>query len=100
MITRIVKLTFQPEKVNDFLKVFEEMKTKIAGFEGCESLQLMKDIHHEGVFFTISTWQHEDYLNQYRNSEFFDKVWSNTKIHFAAKPEAWSLEGIYSNTVF
>jgi len=91
MITRIVKLTFQPEKVADFLKVFEVMKSKIAAFEGCESLQLMKQEGSDCVFFTVSQWQAASYLDAYRNSAFFADVWSRTKIHFAVKPEAWSL---------
>lgn len=94
MITRIVKLTFQAEKVSEFLKVFEEMKMQIAAFEGCENLQLMKDKNSESVYFTVSIWKDESYLNRYRNSDFFNDVWSRTKIHFAAKPEAWSLEKV------
>ncbi len=94
MVTRIVKLTFQPEKVTDFLKVFEATKSQIAAFEGCESLQLMKPEGSDNVFFTVSRWQAASYLEAYRNSAFFADVWSRTKIHFADKPEAWSLEAI------
>jgi quinol monooxygenase YgiN len=94
MITRIVKLTFQPEKVTDFLKVFEATKSKIAAFEGCESLQLMKAEGSDNVFFTVSVWQAASYLEDYRKSAFFTDLWNNTKIHFAAQPEAWSLETV------
>jgi quinol monooxygenase YgiN len=94
MITRIVKLTFQPEKVSEFLKLFEATKSQIAAFEGCESLQLMKAEGSDNVFFTVSEWQAASYLEAYRKSDFFTDLWNNTKIHFAAQPEAWSLETV------
>ncbi|MCC6723480.1 MAG: antibiotic biosynthesis monooxygenase, partial [Saprospiraceae bacterium] len=34
MIKRIVKLTFQPERLPDFMAVFEESKDKIRAFPG------------------------------------------------------------------
>jgi quinol monooxygenase YgiN len=94
MITRIVKLTFQPEKTNDFIQMFELMKNKIAEFEGCNDLKLMKSTSNENIFFTVSEWTSEKHLDAYRNSDFFKTLWDSAKILFAEKPEAWSLTAI------
>ena len=92
MIIRIVKMTFMPEKVNDFLEVFNSSKHLIRNFEGCSRLELLNDINTHTVFFTYSYWESEEALNKYRNSELFASVWSRTKILFAAKTEAWSVQ--------
>jgi quinol monooxygenase YgiN len=94
MITRIVKLTFHPEKVADFMEVFEESKTKIRAFEGCFGMELLKNMDAPYVLFTKSLWNDAAALEKYRHSELFQKTWARTKIHFAAKAEAWSLETI------
>lgn len=91
MIRRIVKMTFKPERTGDFLKVFRENRKHIASAEGCTHLELWNDLADTSVFFTYSTWKEEKYLEQYRSSELFNTVWGQTKIHFAAKPEAWSV---------
>ncbi len=92
MIIRIVKMTFIPEKVNEFLDIFNLSKELIRHFEGCSHLELLNDINSDVIFFTYSYWENEQALNTYRNSELFMSVWSKTKILFAAKTEAWSVE--------
>ncbi len=94
MIIRIVKMTFVPEKVASFLEVFVASKNKIRNFEGCSHLDLLNDINDTTIFFTYSIWESEEHLNKYRSSELFSATWTKTKILFAAKPEAWSLEKI------
>jgi heme-degrading monooxygenase HmoA len=92
MIIRIVKMTFMPEKVNEFLEVFNSSKHLIRNFEGCSHLELLNDITSNHIFFTYSYWENEETLNRYRNSDLFASVWSRTKILFAAKTEAWSVQ--------
>ena len=92
MITRIVKLTFQPEKVNDFLQIFESSHEKIRAFEGCSHLELLNDVANKNIFFTRSIWVGEESLLKYRNSALFETVWAKTKILFSAPPEAWTTE--------
>lgn len=92
MIIRIVKMTFEPEKVNEFLETFNASKLLIRNFDGCSYLELLNDIDQPNIYFTYSYWRSEIELNNYRNSELFNKVWANTKILFSAKPEAWSLK--------
>lgn len=91
MITRIVKMTFRPDATNDFLEVFNANKARIAGFEGCRSLQLLNESGRPEVFFTLSTWDSEDALNKYRKSDLFAATWAKTKVLFGEKPEAWTL---------
>ncbi len=92
---RIVKLTLDPEKVEDFLKMFNEKKTHIRNFPGCNRLELLKNINQPGVFFTYSWWDSETDLNNYRDSELFQTTWAYTKTMFIGKPEAWSVEQEY-----
>ncbi len=94
MLTRIVKLTFAPDKVADFLKTFDERKEMIASFEGCSSVELLRDVQNPNIFFTYSKWDNEKSLEKYRNSELFNTVWDMVKQWFAAKPEAWSVEQV------
>jgi heme-degrading monooxygenase HmoA len=94
MIIRIVKLTFKPEFIPDFIKIFEESKTLIRNFEGCQQVELLNDITNKNIFFTYSYWQDEKALNTYRESELFKNVWAKTKILFDDKPNAWSVEKI------
>ena len=100
MITRIVKMTFKHGEIDGFLELFEEVKLQIRNSEGCLGLALWRDIFHSNILFTYSLWVSEAHLNQYRDSELFRDTWSKTRIRFADKPEAWSVEqlvGIFNN---
>ncbi len=92
MIVRMVRMTFQPEKIDDFLAVFQATKSKIRAFEGCQHLELLRDVTHANVFFTYSHWHSAAHLNNYKKSKLFGQVWPSTKKLFLAPPEAWSTE--------
>lgn len=91
MIVRIVKMTFIPEEVENFLQIFNEIKNKIRGFEGVVHLELLRDSKQLNVLFTYSIWENENCLENYRKSELFNTTWAKTKILFKAPAEAWSL---------
>jgi quinol monooxygenase YgiN len=91
MIVRIVKMTFDPQKVNDFLSLFNASKKLIRNFNGCSHLSLLQDKNNASVFFTYSHWEDENQLNAYRDSALFADVWAKTKVLFNDRPEAWSL---------
>lgn len=97
MITRIVRMSFAPERVDEFLAVFGESKFLIAGFEGCLHLELHREAGAPHVFFTVSRWRSEKDLENYRGSELFRRTWARTKILFNAKPEAWTLENLFDS---
>jgi len=90
MINRIVKMTFEPALIDDFMDVFNASKDKIRQFEGCHGMILLQDTQHANILFTYSQWESEAHLNQYRASELFKTTWANTKNKFQAKAEAWS----------
>lgn len=90
MIIRWVKLRFRESEVPSFLENFEEIKTTIRSFSGCEFLELLQATDDPCIFFTHSHWQSTEDLENYRNSDFFKEVWTTTKTKFAGKPEAWS----------
>jgi len=94
MIVRFVKMTFKPDKMDEFLQLFSEVKTKIRSFEGCEHLELMQDVNKKNIFFTYSKWVDEASLNQYRFSELFKNTWTKTKPLFLEKAEAWSVNSV------
>ncbi|MFN4082272.1 MAG: putative quinol monooxygenase [Bacteroidia bacterium] len=91
MINRIVRLSFDKTKVNEFVDLFNSTKMQIASFEGCKSLTLLKDFNEPNVFYTYSVWDSEEHLNKYRYSDFFKETWSKTKALFNAKPQVFSL---------
>jgi len=92
MITRLVKMTFKPDHVEEFKVFFQGARSTILSFPGCEHLDLLQDIHRENVFFTYSLWRSEDDLNHYRESDFFKTTWSRASSWFTAPARAWSLD--------
>ncbi len=92
MIIRIVKMSFLPEKTNDFMKIFADAQHKIEAFPGCKGVDLTRDILQPNIFITISIWDSVASLDNYRNSELFKTTWAQTKILFNERPDAWSLD--------
>lgn len=92
MIKRIVKMTFQADKVDTFVGIFMEKKKHIRHFPGCHHLELFRDVKQTEIFFTYSYWDNEAALNAYRHSDLFRSTWADTKALFADKPQAWSVE--------
>lgn len=92
MIRRIVKMTFQEERVEEFLQLFNTYKQAIRHQPGCQHLELWQDEDHPHIFYTYSLWDSVADLNAYRHSETFAKVWPATKAFFSAKPSAFSAQ--------
>ena len=92
MIKRIVKLTFRPEHIEEFKAIFAASKSKIKAFEGCQHVELLQATADETIFFTLSLWEADAALENYRRSPLFATTWSKTKRLFADRPEAWSVE--------
>jgi heme-degrading monooxygenase HmoA len=96
MFIRIVKLSFHEEHIPAFLANFEIMKVRIRNAPGNRFLELYQDKNNPSIFFTYSYWETEADLENYRNSELFNEVWSFTKKLFNDKPEAWSVDKLAS----
>jgi quinol monooxygenase YgiN len=92
MITRIVKLNIADAHIADFRATFRNNHARIVGFPGCHEVRLVHDVNDPNIHFTISVWDAESDLNNYRNSEIFASIWSTVKPWFQEKAEAWSTE--------
>jgi len=90
MIHRIVKMKFKPEFSDEFSDFIPSIVNKIASFEGCSKVEILRDVKNENIFFTCSYWNSESDLENYRYSELFKDVWTRTKQMFAEKAQAWS----------
>lgn len=91
MITRIVKMTFQKEKTEDFTQLFIETRDKIQNFDGCSHLELWRAHDDPRIFFTHSRWESTDHLEKYRQSALFKETWRKTKALFEERAEAWTV---------
>jgi quinol monooxygenase YgiN len=93
MITRVVKIHFQKEKIAEFLAFFETIKWKVAQQENCLGMKLLQDKNKPEIVFTYSLWKEEAALERYRDSALFsEEVWPKIKPWFKEKAEAWTLE--------
>lgn len=92
MITRIVMLNFQPNKVAEFLEIFTQNKQLLAKSNGCIRLEIFESTSDNDTYFTISNWQSEEHLERYRQSDIFKEIWSKVKPLFNNKAQAWTLK--------
>ncbi|SKD09717.1 Antibiotic biosynthesis monooxygenase [Chitinophaga ginsengisegetis] len=92
MINRIVKMEFDPEKVNTFRELFAKQQELIRNFPGCLHLELWEHAASGNTWFTFSQWESETALEKYRQSPLFRETWAATKALFNAKPAAWTVQ--------
>ncbi len=90
MLIRVVKLEIRPEAADRFEAVFHAAAPHILQMPGCSDVQLLRDIRHPGRYFTISRWDSEADLENYRQSALFRTTWARVKPLFSAPAEAWS----------
>lgn len=90
MLIRIVRLTFQPTKLDTFLDHFDAVAPRIRDVEGCQRLALWQDVRFPTICTTHSHWTDEAALQAYRKSDLFRTTWAEVKPWFAAPPEAHS----------
>lgn len=76
------------------MAIFEESKEKIRAFEGNLHLELLRDVAQQNVLFTLSHWEDEAALERYRQSELFQTTWAKTKLLFADRAQAWTVEQV------
>lgn len=94
VLIRIVRMTFRPDAVIDFLALFDASSPQIRQFAGCHHLELWQDSAQPNVCTTYSLWAGEDALETYRRSDLFRSTWLDAKALFAAPPEASSYSRI------
>jgi heme-degrading monooxygenase HmoA len=94
LIIRVVKMHFTDAGVAEFLEIFNQNKVAIRNFPGCSHLELLKEAGDDTVFATLSHWDNELSLENYRKSELFASVWGRVKTLFAKPTQAFSFEKI------
>lgn len=94
MITRIVKMTFKSCQISIFEIIFQEASQEINKFKGCKGVTLFHDKKDLRIYFTISTWETENDLENYRQSPLFKDTWQKTKPLFDEPAQAWSVENV------
>jgi heme-degrading monooxygenase HmoA len=85
-------MEFRDGETQNFERIFNAKKKDIAAMSGCQSVRLLGDINTPNIYMTYSIWENTDALENYRKSDLFKEVWSQTKMLFAAPAQAWSLE--------
>lgn len=96
---RIVKLTFEENKITDFLTFFDSIKHIVNNFPGCNGMKLLQDIHNPHIIMTYSLWEEEQDLENYRVSPEFQRIWGTIKPWFSTKAEAWSVDAYFDGFV-
>lgn len=87
-------MQFRPGEADAFLQIFNASKHLIRQFEGCQHLALYTEAGLPDVFFTYSVWDTPAHLDAYRRSQLFRATWARTKLLFAEKAQAWSMEEV------
>ncbi len=95
-IVRLVTMTFDPDKIDTFQKIFDEVAPRIRATDGCTRLLLLQDSDDDAVFTTYSVWDSPAHLDRYRSSELFVRTWEATRSLFNGRPYARSLRVVRS----
>ncbi|RMF56338.1 MAG: antibiotic biosynthesis monooxygenase [Bacteroidetes bacterium] len=90
MLIRLVRMTFRPDRLADFLRLFDETAPHIRAAPGCLHLELWQDLRYSNILTTHSHWASEEDLEAYRDSALFRATWARTRPLFAAPPQAFS----------
>lgn len=92
MIIRKVDLVIFPEVKDEFEKICATRNPALQKFKGCHRVELIKNPSIKNAYSTISLWDSEEDLNDYRFSEYFGETWKMFKPMFAKKAEAITYE--------
>ena len=90
MLLRLVKMEFDPARVEAFDDLFARTQTCIEAMPGCHQVLLLKGHGDKPIRTTLSWWEHEYDLQVYRKSQLFGEIWPKMKAMFSSPPVAWS----------
>ena len=85
-------MSFESDRIDEFLSIFAESSPKIRARPGCHHLELWRSQEPGNVLFTFSLWEGPNDLEAYRQSELFRTTWAKTKALFSERAEAWSVD--------
>lgn len=72
-------MNFTNDGLVEFYKIFNESAPVIKSFKGCISVKLMQATGKTNLLFTLSEWETEIDLENYRKSDFFRETWEQQK---------------------
>ena len=94
MLTRLVCMRFQPDKVDEFLRLYAAARATIAAQPGCCGVLLLREAEDPAAFATWSQWTDAAALEAYRTSVFFRGFWPEVKALFRTPAEAASFAAV------
>lgn len=94
MLARLVRMHFQPDKVDEFLALYAVAYPVISAQPGCFSVQLVRQQDDPSAFATWSLWQDAAALEAYRTSAFFLEFWPQVKALFRQPAQAISFDAV------
>jgi quinol monooxygenase YgiN len=94
IVIRVVRMTFLPDKTDEFQRIFEKCQSDIKNMPGCLHLELWQDTDQPNIFVTYSHWESEETLNDYKRTAFFGVVWKKTKALFSDAPQVFSAKRV------
>jgi quinol monooxygenase YgiN len=92
MLARLVRMYFQPDRVEEFLAFYQQVRPQIARQQGCVSVLLVRQADDPAAFATWSVWESAAALDAYRTSDFFRGFWPQVKTWFRQPAEAISFD--------
>ena len=87
MIKIVAKMVIQEDKVEEFLKITQELVEKSAAEEGNISYSLNRNIKNPNVFCFIEFWKDQDAIESHNASEHFTRILPATGALAAEPPQ-------------
>ena len=78
--------------IDSYMALVQSVLDRIKNFKGCQSVNIFNDKDVPNRFFSYSTWESEEHLDAYRDSELFKITWSELKTFFKSPAQAWTVE--------
>ncbi len=74
MVKIVAKGFFYEEKVNEAIKLYDELVQKSRNEKGCISYGLFQDKEEESILTVIEEWEGEKALELHKNTEHFKRI--------------------------
>jgi quinol monooxygenase YgiN len=94
MLIRLVRMWFEPDNVDEFLRLYHAAHPTISSQPGCFGVRLVRQIDDPASFATWSRWESAAALDAYRTGPFFRAFWPQVRALFRVPAEAVSFEEV------
>ncbi len=91
MIVRVVHLPADPEKFDELAELYERGAKVVRSWPGALKLELFHDSEEPYTLVTISHWESEEALQDYRHSEYFRGFWPKVRATLRGRASAETL---------